>query len=58
MNAKSTTDTTALTTSSLFPSGSHRQRPGWSGLTIGFGLVAVCLIGLFTSPSAALGGTW
>ncbi|GAA1847384.1 TRAP transporter large permease [Brevibacterium marinum] len=45
-------------TNTLFPSGSRRQRPSARALTIGFGLVAVCLIGLFTSPSAAVGGTW
>jgi C4-dicarboxylate transporter DctM subunit len=42
----------------LFPSGSRRDRPGALALTIGFGLVAVCLAGLFTSPSAAIGGAW
>src|SRR5699024_3017366 len=42
----------------LFPSGSRRDRPGALALTIGFGLVAVCLTGLFTSPSAAVGGAW
>ena len=45
-------------TTALFPTGSRRERPGALALTIGFGLVAVCLIGLFTSPSAALGGAW
>ncbi|WP_240372890.1 TRAP transporter large permease [Brevibacterium zhoupengii] len=44
--------------STLLPSGSRRKRPGYLALTIGFGLVIVCLIGLFTSPSAAIGGTW
>lgn len=44
--------------STLFPTGTHRQRPGVLALTIGFGLVAVCLVGLFTSPSAAIGGAW
>lgn len=43
---------------SLLPSGSRRKRPGYLGLSIGFGLVALCLIGLFTSPSAAIGGAW
>ena len=42
----------------LFPNGSRRERPGALALTVGFGLVAVCLIGLFTSPSAAIGGAW
>jgi C4-dicarboxylate transporter DctM subunit len=42
----------------LLPSGSRRDRPGALALTIGFGLVAVCLAGLFTSPSAAIGGAW
>jgi C4-dicarboxylate transporter DctM subunit len=45
-------------TTTLFPSGSRRERPGVLALTIGFGLVAVCLVGLFTSPSAAIGGAW
>lgn len=49
-------DTT--TSGSLFPSGARRKRPGYLALTIGFGLVAICLIGLFTSPSAAVGGAW
>ena len=43
---------------SLLPSGSRRKRPGYLGLIIGFGLVAICLFGLFTSPSAAIGGAW
>src|SRR5699024_771879 len=42
----------------LLPSGSRRDRPGALALTIGFGLVAVCVIGLFTSPTAAVGGAW
>lgn len=46
------------TTRTLFPTGSRRQRPGALALTIGFGLVAVTLIGLFTSPTAAIGGAW
>lgn len=49
-------DTT--TSGSIFPSGTRRKRPGYLALTIGFGLVAICLIGLFTSPSAAAGGAW
>jgi C4-dicarboxylate transporter DctM subunit len=62
------TDTTSATpsvtsaqnpgTPTLFPAGSRRERPGTLALTIGFGLVAACLIGLFTSPSAAIGGAW
>jgi C4-dicarboxylate transporter DctM subunit len=47
-----------LTTRTLFPNGSRRERPGALALTLGFGLVAVCLVGLFTSPSAAIGGAW
>ena len=50
--------TTQKPTTALFPRGSRRERPGVLALTIGFGLVAVCLIGLFTSPSAAIGGAW
>src|SRR5699024_5929480 len=46
------------TTTKLFPNGARRERPGALALTIGFGLVAVCLIGLFTSPTAAIGGAW
>ena len=54
-----TPSTAAPTTRTLFPNDSRRrQRPGVLALTIGFGLVAVCLIGLFTSPSAAIGGAW
>ncbi|UZD61145.1 TRAP transporter large permease [Brevibacterium sp. JSBI002] len=45
-------------TTKLFPTGSRRERPGTLALAIGFGLVAVCLIGLFTGPSAAIGGAW
>ena len=62
MNAN--TDSAALppeatgTSQPLFPSGTRRERPGGLALTIGFGLVAVCLAGLFTSPSAAIGGGW
>ena len=50
--------TTQKPATALFPSGSRRERPGVLALTIGFGLVAVCLIGLFTSPTAAIGGAW
>lgn len=50
--------TTQKPTTALFPRGSRRERPGTLALTIGFGLVAVCLAGLFTSPSAAIGGAW
>lgn len=50
--------TTQKPTTALFPRGSRRERPGTLALTIGFGLVAVCLIGLFTSPTAAIGGAW
>ncbi|MCS4594758.1 TRAP transporter large permease [Brevibacterium sediminis] len=50
--------TTQKPTTALFPTGSRRERPGALALTIGFGLVAVCLAGLFTSPSAAIGGAW
>ncbi|PCC52346.1 C4-dicarboxylate ABC transporter permease [Brevibacterium aurantiacum] len=42
----------------MLPSGSRRKPPGTLALTIAFGLVAVCLIGLFTSPTAAIGGAW
>ncbi|MDN5896682.1 MAG: hypothetical protein L0H93_22015, partial [Nocardioides sp.] len=42
----------------LFPADSRRQRPSVRALTIGFGLVALCLAGLFASPSAAIGGLW
>lgn len=52
------TDPNSSNANALFPAGSRRQRPGGIALTIGFGLVAVCLIGLFTSPSAAIGGAW
>ncbi|WP_181276224.1 TRAP transporter large permease [Brevibacterium oceani] len=52
-SANGTANTTAL-----LPTGTRRQRPGILALTIGFGLVAACLIGLFTSPSAAIGGAW
>lgn len=50
--------TTQKPTKALFPTGSRRERPGTLALTIGFGLVAACLIGLFTSPTAAIGGAW
>ncbi|WP_432789013.1 TRAP transporter large permease [Brevibacterium sp. K11IcPPYGO002] len=50
--------TTQKPTTALFPSGSRRERPGTLSLTIGFGLIVVCLAGLFTSPSAAIGGAW
>jgi C4-dicarboxylate transporter DctM subunit len=64
--ANTTTDTigarppadVAPNTTSLFPTGVRRQRPGALALTVGFGLVAVCLVGLFTSPNAAVGGAW
>ncbi|SMX98448.1 TRAP transporter large permease [Brevibacterium antiquum] len=65
MNVNPDTSATALppddstpTGSSLLPRDSRRKRPGYLALTIGFGLVTICLIGLFTSPSAAVGGTW
>ena len=53
-----TTSPQSPTTTTLFPAGARRERPGALALTIGFGLVAVCLVGLFTSPSAAIGGAW
>ncbi|WP_436326196.1 TRAP transporter large permease [Brevibacterium sp. FAM 27836] len=53
-----TTSPQSPTTTTLFPSGSRRERPGALALTIGFGLVTVCLVGLFTSPSAVIGGAW
>ncbi|GAA1526095.1 TRAP transporter large permease subunit [Brevibacterium permense] len=56
--ANFTGTSTQKPTTALFPNGSRRERPGTLALTIGFGLVAVCLIGLFTSPSAAIGGAW
>ena len=56
--AAATPSPAAPTTRTLFPNDSRRERPGTLALTIGFGLVAVCLIGLFTSPSAAIGGAW
>ncbi|GGC46358.1 C4-dicarboxylate ABC transporter [Brevibacterium sediminis] len=57
-NSATITGAQSPNTTKLFPSGSRRERPGILALTIGFGLVAVCLIGLFTSPSAAIGGAW
>ncbi|WP_166972543.1 TRAP transporter large permease [Brevibacterium atlanticum] len=48
----------ASNTNTLLPAGTRHQRPGALALIIGFGLVAVCLIGLFTSPNAAVGGAW
>ncbi|WP_152348314.1 TRAP transporter large permease [Brevibacterium sp. CFH 10365] len=57
-NSANITGTGRPNTIALFPTGSRRERPGTLALTIGFGLVAVCLIGLFTSPSAAIGGAW
>nr|WP_276584475.1 TRAP transporter large permease [Brevibacterium permense] len=57
-NSANITGTQPPNTTALFPTGSRRERPGALALSIGFGLVAVCLIGLFTSPSAAIGGAW
>ncbi|WP_426937422.1 TRAP transporter large permease [Brevibacterium sp. LE-L] len=57
-SSANTTSPQSPTTATLFPTGSRRERPGALALTIGFGLVAVCLVGLFTSPSAAIGGAW
>lgn len=50
--------TTQQPTTALFLTGSRRERPGALALTIGFGLIVVCVAGLFTSPSAAIGGAW
>ncbi|MDN6371835.1 MAG: TRAP transporter large permease [Brevibacterium aurantiacum] len=65
MNANTDTSATGPTpdgstqnSPQLLPSGSRRNPPGFLAMTIGFGLVAVCLVGLFTSPSAAIGGAW
>ena len=41
-----TTSPQSPTTTTLFPAGARRERPGALALTIGFGLVAVCLVGL------------
>lgn len=57
-NSANGTGTNQNPTTALFPTGSRRERPGTLALTIGFGLAAICLIGLFTSPSAAIGGAW
>ena len=48
----------APNTTTLFPTGTRRRRPGAVALTIGFGLVTASLIGVFTSPNAAVGGAW
>ena len=37
--------TTQKPTTALLPNGSRRERHGALALTVGFGLVAVCLIG-------------
>ncbi|WP_028660553.1 TRAP transporter large permease [Nocardioides insulae] len=43
----------------LFPTATRRRgRPSWLALAIGFGLFAICLIGLFTSPTPAVAGLW
>lgn len=42
----------------LLPSGSRAKKPGVVSLAVGFGLLLVCLVGLFTSPSASVAGMW
>ena len=43
---------------SVLPPDSRRRRPRPLALVIGFALVAVCLVGLFTSPAVWVGGLW
>ncbi|GAA2000415.1 TRAP transporter large permease [Brevibacterium samyangense] len=42
----------------LLPSDSKRKKPSVKGALIGLALVAVCLVGLFTSPSGPIAGMW
>lgn len=53
-----TTDTNLGTIPSVLPSDSRRKKPGLVSLIVGFALVAVCLVGVFTSPSGAVAGMW
>ena len=53
-----TTDTNLGTIPSVLPSDSRRKKPGLISLIVGFALVAVCLVGEFTSPSGAVAGMW
>lgn len=46
------------TRSNLLPSGTRGKRPGLVSMTVGFGLLVVCLVGLFTSPSGHVAGLW
>lgn len=51
-------DTNLGTIPSVLPSDSRRKKPGIISLIVGFALVAICLVGLFTSPSGAVAGMW
>ncbi len=42
----------------LLPSSPRTRKPGVVSLVVGFGLVGVCLVGLFTSQTAAVAGMW
>lgn len=53
-----TTTPTAGDSPSLLPSGTRGSKPGLVSLCLGFGLLVVCLVGLFTSPTAAVAGVW
>ncbi|WP_120004446.1 TRAP transporter large permease [Nesterenkonia muleiensis] len=43
---------------SLLPADSKRNKPSARSLIVGFGLMVVCLIGIFTSPTVAVVGVW
>lgn len=52
-------DTNLGTIPSVLPADSRRKKkPGIVSIIVGFVLVAICLVGLFTSPSGAVAGMW
>ena len=52
------TDAPTLTSGSLLPTATRGKKPGRIGMIVCFALLAVCLVGFFTSPSGPVAGLW
>ena len=52
------TDAPSLTSGTLLPTARRGKKPGRIGTIVCFALLAVCLVGFFTSPSGPVAGLW